>query len=238
MNSDRLDCATIEMIRATACNYWDQGIKGLCLIHWYGNWPYGPEFYEQLRELPHPEVMAVKDKFYFIPTPPGRSAGPPATDPGHTMQLPAYLEMDQPVRLDLPISDDLCRWDQVGRVHEVLLRIRIMHTTELDRFSFKLNNRDLPAHLMRKINHIYMLSAPRYRSHSSYWFIFKLDPDHFPERGNNIVEVTLHDRDPEAMPSLYVRDVELEIKYLRGKSYYRGRHHTDPDLGPYEHATP
>ena len=80
------------------------------------------------------------------------------------------------------------------------------------------------------------MSAPRYRSHSSYWFIFRLDSDHWPKVGNNTVTVALHDRDPEATPSIYVRDVELEIKYLRGKSYYRGFHNTDPDLGPSEHT--
>ena len=28
------------MIRAAACNYWDQGIDGLYLAHWFSNWPY------------------------------------------------------------------------------------------------------------------------------------------------------------------------------------------------------
>jgi hypothetical protein len=31
-----------------------------------------------------------------------------------------------------------------------------------------------------------------------------------------------------------LRDVELEIKYLMGKSFHRG--FVDPDLGPYELA--
>ena len=236
VDSDRLGTAPIEMIRGTACNYWAQGVDGLCLVHWYGNWPYGPSFYEQLRELPYPQVMAVKDKFYSIPTPPGRHIEQPIMEPGLTMQLPVDLEKDKPVQLNLPISDDLPRWNQVGRVHEVLLRIRVMRATERNRLSFKLNGRELPTKLMRKINHVYMMNAPRYRSHSSYWFIFKLDSDHWPNNGNNTVTITLHDQDPEAIPLISVRDVELELKYLRGKSYYRGLHNTDPDLGPHEHT--
>ena len=55
-------------------------------------------------------------------------------------------------------------------------------------------------------------------------------------RGDNTLEVTLGYREPEATPPLWVRDVELEIRYLRGKSAYRGIHNTDPDLGPFEHA--
>tara|TARA_Y100001960_G_C13938416_1_gene477812 strand:- start:3 stop:467 length:465 start_codon:yes stop_codon:yes gene_type:complete len=152
------------------------------------------------------------------------------------MQLPADLQLEQPVALHLPISDDLSRWDAAGRIHEIILRIRVMRATEEDRFSFKLNNQDLPASTMRKINHTYQMSAPRFRSHSSYWFIFKLDRDHWPAMGDNSIEMTLHRRDPETTPPIWVRDVELEIRYLRGKSAYRGVHNTDPDLGPFQHA--
>ena len=214
--------------------YWAQGVDGLNLVHWAGNWPYGPSFYEQLRELPHPDVMAVKDKIYAIPTPTGRSAAQPRTEPGLVMQLPASLSLEQPVALELPISDDLPRWGAAGRVHEVILRIRLMRATDRDRLSFKLNEDELPAHIMRKIDHIYQMTAPRYRSHSSYWFVFRLDEAHWPVQGTNVVEVTLHERDSEATPLIYVRDVELEVRYLRGKSTYRGGHNTDPDLGPYE----
>jgi hypothetical protein len=237
LDSDRLGTAPIEMIRAVACNYWDQGIDGLHLAHWCGNWPYAPEFYEQVRELSYPEVMATKDKFYCIPTPAGRFSETPVTDPGLSMQLPAELELDKPVSLSLPISDDLPRWNQAGRVHEVILRLRLMRATEMDRLSFRLNGEELPASLVRRINHVYMMSAPRFRAHSSYWFVFKLDKAHWPIQGQNAVEVTLEYRDPEVTPLLYIRDVELEIKYLRGKSSYRGPHNTDPDLGPYEHAS-
>ena len=93
-----------------------------------------------------------------------------------------------------------------------------MRYTEQDRLSFKLNGIDLPADLMRKINHNYMMDAPRYRTHSSYWFIFKLDRDHWPIQGDNNIEVTLRYRDPDMTPEMMVRDVELEIRYLRGKS--------------------
>lgn len=236
VDSDRMGSAPIEMIRAVACNYWNQGIDGLNLAHWCGNWPYTAEFYEQVRELPYPEVMATKDKFYAIPTPPGRFIEKPVTEVGLTMQLPAELPLGKPVILKLPISDDLPRWDATGRVHEVILRFRFMRATEMDRICCKLNGRILPPELLRHINHVYMMSAPRFRAHSSYWFIFKLDQAHWPIHGDNTIELTLEYRDPEATPVLYIRDIELEIKYLRGKSSYRGPHNTDPDLGPYEHT--
>ena len=67
--------------------------------------------------------------------------------------------------------------------------------------------------------------------------MFKLGPGHRPRRGGNDIEVTLLERDPEVTPEMAVRDVELEIRYLRGRSYHRGEHNTDPDLGPYQHAS-
>ena len=81
VDSDRLGEATIEMVRGAACNYWAQGVDGLYLAHWFGNWPYQASFYEKLREVPYPEVMAARDKIYYIPTVTGRYPNP-TTEPG------------------------------------------------------------------------------------------------------------------------------------------------------------
>ena len=160
--------------------------------------------------------MAARDKIYAIPTPTGRTAENPKVDPGLALQLPAHLELDRPVKLDLPVSDNLPYWNERGRSHEVILRLRLMRATERDRLHFKLNGTELPTQLLRTINHTYQLSAPRFRSHSSYWYIFRLDRDHWPLLGDNALEVILGKRDPEATPLLWVREVELEIRYLRG----------------------
>ena len=228
IDSDRLGEATIEMIRAQACNFWDQGVDGLYLAHWFGNWPYDASFYEKLRELPHPEIMAPRDKSYFVPTITGRYPEA-ALEPGLSMSLPADLHVNRPAKVKLTVSDNLQRWDKVDRVHEVLLRIRIMNTTELDHLVFRFNGQVLPDLLLRKINQMYRMSAPRYRTGSGYWFIYRLDRTHWPRQGQNSLEVTLTKRDPVALPQVFIRDVELETKYLMGKNFHRGE---DPDLGP------
>ena len=38
-------------------------------------------------------------------------------------------------------------------------------------------------------------------------------------------------RDAQALPDIFVRDVELDIKYLMGRNFHRGQ---DQDLGPAE----
>ena len=190
-DTDRVGQGTIEMVRAVATNYWMQGVDGLYLAHWFGNWPYKADFYEKLRELPYPEVMETKDKIYSLPTISQRYQNPD-TEPGLSMQLTRDLHEGETEQFTLIISDDLPKWDAVGRIHKVLLRIRIMGMTELDEISFKLNGKSLPDSSLRKINALYRMSAPRYRVGSGYWFIYDLDEEDWPVRGDNTLEIT-HD---------------------------------------------
>ena len=78
---------------------------------------------------------------------------------------------------------------------------------------------------------MYRMSAPRYRTGSGYWYAFRLDAKHWPKKGNNTLAVELVRRDTQALPEIFVRDVELDIKYLMGRNYHRGQ---DVDLGPSE----
>ncbi len=229
VDSDRLAEAPISMVRAAVCNYWDQDIDGLYLAQWFPHWPYQADFYERLREIPHPDIMAAKDKYYYIPTENARSL-----EPWAPTQLPVKIAVDEPVTVEFAISDNLPRWDRVGRVHEVLLRVGIASTTELDRIGFKLNGKVLPENILRKINQMYRMSGPRNRSGPTYWFVFRLDRERWPRQGENVLEVSLLERDPDVLPGVSLRDVELEVKYLMGKNFHRG--YVDADLGPCEHA--
>ena len=226
VDSDRLAEAPISMVRAAACNYWEQGIDGLYLAQWFPHWPYQADFYERLREIPHPDIMEAKDKYYYIPT---ENARP--HEPWVSTQLPIKMEVNKPVTAKFTISDNLPRWDKIGRVHAVLLRVGIAGTTELDRIRFSFNGKALPESILRKINQMYRMSGPRNRSGPTYWFIFRLDRAHFPQRGENTLEVTLLERAPDLLGDVALRDVELELKYLMGRNFHRG--FIDPDLGHY-----
>ena len=217
--SDRLKDATISIMRAAACNYWAQGIDGLYLDQWFTRWPYQASFYEQLREVSHPDVMASKDKFYFVPTQADTRVAPI----GSKLPLPQNLKVGWPVEVRLEIADNLTRWGHMGRVHELLLRFRITGTTELDQLSFKLNGKILSQEGMRKINQLYIMRGPRDKRIFSYWFIFLLNQEQWPQQGNNLVEVTLLQRDLDVTPPVELRDVEMEIRYLRGKNASRDR---------------
>ena len=234
ISTDRLHSAPISGTRGAACNYWAQGIDGMELWFWFIDWPHEASFYQRLREVPHTQVMTPKDKFYHLLTETPQGKPEARTD---TFQLPAPLEIGQPTTIQIAISDDLPHWDSMGRVHEVILRLRVAEVTERSRLRFTLNGKELPDHLLRKINEIYRMSAPRNRVQSGYWFIFKLDPEHWPVQGGNALEVILVETDPKLItPTAYIRDVELETKYLMGKNFHRG--FVDADLGPYDATQP
>ena len=101
LHSDRLANGTIEHMRAVACNYWAQGVDGLYLSQWFTVWPYDANFYEQLREVGHPDVMGYKDKIYVVPT--------KVRDRQKNMPLPQELTVNKPVTVEMPIEDDLQR---------------------------------------------------------------------------------------------------------------------------------
>ena len=230
VDTDRIGEATPAMIRGAACNYWRQGIDGLYLAHWFGCWPYGAEFYQKLREVPHPDIMASKDKIYRLPT--ANNAPPrPLYPPRRALRLPAPLAQGEAVGLSLTIGDDLPHWGQRGRVHQVLLRLRLESATEGDRYRVRLNGEVLPEASLRRINRLYTMAGPRYRA-DGYWYVYRLEAEHWPLQGENALEVLLQERDGEVVPKVHLRDVEVEIQYLLGRHFHRG--FVDADLGPWE----
>ena len=229
VGNDRIGDGPVAMTRAAACNYWDQGVDGLYVAQWFQQWPYEGQFYEKLRELPHPDIMAARDKYYYVPTEidtPWNPLTPTA--------LPAVMELNEPAEARFVISDDLRHWHERGRVHEVLLRAGISNVTEIDRIRFDLNGAELPGRICRRINQAYRMNAPRHRSGPTCWFVFRLEPEQWPARGENRLAATLTRRDEHLLGEVLLRDLELEIKYLMGKSFHRDS--VDPDLGHYEHS--
>ena len=136
----------------------------------------------------------------------------------------------------LAISDDVARWDDMGMIHEVLFRVRLVETTERDRVEVRLNGKALPENRLRRIINMYAMDAPVYRVTGACWYVFRLEGEYLPVCGANTVEVTLLEQESEAHVQPKLRDVEMEIKYLRGRGFGRGK--VDPDLGLHKVGMP
>ena len=129
----------------------------------------GPRYessaYEKLREIAWPEIMSPKDKSYAVATA-GENGQPPAADEGSGAVLPLPLRVaGDSAEVSLRISDDVAAAAAEQELHEIILRLRLAETTELDRLRFEMNGKELPAVHCRKINALYRMggSFSRYR---------------------------------------------------------------------------
>ena len=137
---------------------------------------------------------------------------------------------------EFDFSDDLRKWSEMGRVHEVILRVRIISHVETDLIRIELNGAELAIEKARKINQLYTMEAPRYRVMGGYWYVFRLEEPQWPVKGNNEIEVVLLTRDADIEERhAILRDLELETKYLKGKNFHRS--FSDPDLGAYDYRS-
>ena len=73
------------------------------------------------------------------------------------------------------------------------------------------------------------MAQPRFRAGSAYWFIYRLGPDLWPTPGSNTISIRLTERAADVIPPVILRDVECEIRYLRGRAAHRS--FVDADLG-------
>lgn len=217
---------------------------------WY-DWPRKANYYEKLREVPFPSIMAQKDKIVFVPTDEDRFASTGKRNMGRSSpkdileryrwepsfaQLPATLAVGAPVKCSFLLSDDLPRWAAVNRVHEVLFRVRITGLNEVDLVELSLNGQTLdqgPGAGHRKINEMYKMTAREFRV-MGYWLIWRLPLDGGPlVQGRNELSACLLSRDPELSTEHELRDVEVHTKYLQGAAFHRGDDYgVDPDLVP------
>ena len=186
VGNDRIGDGPVAMTRAAACNYWDQGVDGLYVAQWFQQWPYEGQFYEKLRELPHPDIMAARDKYYYVPTQidtPWNPLTPTA--------LPAVMEPNEPAEARFVVSDDLPHWHERGpRPRGAAAAAGISNVTEIDGIRFELNGAELPGRICRRINQAYRMNAPRHRSGPTCWFVFRLEPEQWPVRGENRLAAT------------------------------------------------
>ena len=74
-----------------------------------------------------------------------------------------FARRQSPLGIGLIISEDLARWNWIGRMHEVLLRFCVASHGVGPRLRFNLNGVEMPDALRLAINSMYMMAAPRFR---------------------------------------------------------------------------
>ena len=218
--------ATPQMTWAAAANAYSQGAHGFGVAEamWSPNgWPWTSEEYDTLRILGHPEMLAMADKLYRV-----RSAkkSVPPTDyhwiPGVSPTLPKVLDVDQPVDIDFRISDDVSRWNDLGRVESVKLRVRITSIEpSLNEIEIYFNDALLPDQILKLNDSTFRILKHGAVGPYGHFYEYLLTPDYYPNIGNNSVKVVWVKADTEVEfgGGVMVYDVDFEIKYRRHRNF-------------------
>ena len=208
--------ATTPMTWAAAANAYDQGADGFGISNYHhspSGWPWTAEEYEKFRLLGHPELLATADKLYRVRSMPAGSSGG-YWIPGVLPLLPQTLEKQKPVETQLRVADDLSRWEALGRVASVRLRVRLTDIEpSLNEIRIELNGRTLPDHMLKLTDLTYRLYELGAISPYGYVYEYDLPVDWYPKRGNNTVTVTLITPDPKIDFKFQVFDIDCEISY-------------------------
>ena len=206
--------ATQPMIWAAAANAYAQGANGFALDHphWFG-WPWLRDEYETFRILGEPQMLETADKLYRI-----RSGVKDGTYEsimlGIAQPLPRLLEVARPVTVRLRVADNLQKYDVLGRVKSVRLRVRV---TNLDasrnEIRVVLNGRELDNSGVVANDLTYRITEHGVASPYGYIFEYALPADQYPKQGYNEVALTLVRKDPDIDFSFELFDVDCLIEY-------------------------
>ena len=192
--------ASPAMFRAAAANAWQLGVDGL--YTWFMPWPLEGRERAILTELAHPEQMDRQDRHYVL-----RRTSTATGDTDYPAQLPMSLDpatdLGQARQITFTIADDIAAEPNVA---DVRLRLAITDLTSADRLDLQLNG-------------VSLADVPRRRSpirsidpYSGEWL--ELDLRRVPpQRGRNVLQLTLQSR-PEGLESpLKLEDVELLVSF-------------------------
>ena len=216
LNRQLIRYASPPMIWAAAANAYAQGADGFGLgdAHWTPNgWPWTDNEYQTLRVLGQSDLLAALDKCYHLRS----KTGEKDTDawlPGSEKLLPRVLTPGVPAELRLRVSDDLRKYEAIGRVKKVCLRLRFTNLVpSIDKLQVEWNGQLLPEFILEKIDLTYRLWSGGSVSPYGYIFEFTLPSKFYPVSGMNGIKVTLLERDPRLNLPLELRDIDCNLQY-------------------------
>ena len=188
--------ATPQMVRAAACNHLDKGVDGL--YAWFFKWPFSDAERALLTEIGDPDLSHEKTKHYFIPWRDERMAAL-----GYDKALPQSIPVGGSVTIPFYISDDLSADEERARA---LLRVNLQNSVSADDVAMALNGDPLEGETAALSYG--GLVAP----YESQWLEIELEKVR-PQKGRNILEVTLHSRPEDLFGDITVVDFEVVVHF-------------------------
>ncbi|MFH0964037.1 MAG: LamG-like jellyroll fold domain-containing protein [Planctomycetota bacterium] len=130
---------TINAWRAAAANAWAAGADGIVLFNTFPHSPGHPHF----TQLGDPDTLRCADKLFAIDNK-KITEGDLEQAVEQDQILPVTLSANRPVRVVLPIGDDVAAAAQQGLLKRLLLQVCCNPPTEGDKVSVRLNGREAP----------------------------------------------------------------------------------------------
>ena len=226
----RANKPTPELLFGAAANAYDQGAVGFGLndmVRSQSLSSLGRETHSTLHLLGSPKQLATTSKIYHVRDQPKNLTTHGSGLPSVRPPLPQELLEGREVKISLRIADDLPHWHRLDRVRAARLRVRITNLEPtLNQLKFELNDHELADTTLSitDLNYRFVPEGVAYQG--SQIFEFDLQPEHYPNRGLNIVAVTLVRRDPDVNMKFTVDDVDCSIEY---------RHHRHFDTDPIQY---
>ena len=216
--------ATAEMIWAAAANAYHQGAVGFGINDMVRSQELSflGDMYQALRPLGSPELLATADKIYHVRDLPKSRQTFGTGLPGTIPPLPKTLKVGKTVDVRLRIADQLRHWHDIGRVKSVRLRIRIGNLEpSLNELRFELNGRSLheAGLAITDLNYRFIREGVAYQGSQIYEYT--LQPEDYPQPGENVVSMTLVRRDPNVDLVFAVQDVDCAIEYRLHRHFER-----------------
>ena len=206
--------------RAAAVNAYAAGAQGVMYHRYYPPprlYPYSNDDYARLRYLAYPDIMAHKDKtFYVGPGMDRRSA----ISFGLQEQLPQELSVGKrsgDVTID--VWEDIATKAQDGELWRCELRIMLEGMLHHDEVKVFWNEQEVPEENIRKADHVFQMRetsrARGYRLH------IDLRQVSLPLQGTNLLRVDLIKKDEKLIMPIKISDVDIAVEYLPGRNQLR-----------------
>jgi len=214
---DAYGMATREMQVAQAANGYAVGAKGVFFHTYYPcGYPYSDSDLANLRFMGYPELLAHKDKHFFVrqgPNTPGDTLG----DYRSPHPLPVELvEGESGTPQALYVSDDMATWHAKGELARCELRVRLFGLIDTDTFHLYFNDIRIPREHQEWLDCTYSVRPVpgNTRLTQHYWItvdLMRRGP--FPIMGENTVRVDLMKHDRRVVTPVLLYDVELVVDY-------------------------
>ncbi len=192
------DNSTAAMMRAAAANFRELGVDGL--YTWFLPWPLSESERSLLTQLGDSTLVQEADKHYFL-----RRRCDAASEYDYGAFLPLEIPSPDPEKhrqIPFSIADDPAN----DRIQSIRLRIGVSNLVSADRLEVRLNGAPLATESCRR--------APiRFRDpYAGQLLEFHLEKVR-PQKGRNVLEISLQDRPAGFEGGIVVEDVEILVEY-------------------------